>query len=79
MPVRVQLSPPLWKYVSGYDQNKGVVLENVEGKTVREIIVDLKIPLREVLVIMVNSYPGKPNSVVKDGDFLILAKILGGG
>ena len=79
MSVRVQLTPPLWKYVPGYDQAKGIVLEEAGGGTVRQIIEELKIPAGEVLVIMINSYPGKPNSVVQDGDFVILAKILGGG
>lgn len=79
MPIRVQLSPPLWKYVPGYDHKTGIVLENVERRTVRQIIEELKIPPQEVYAIMVNSYPGKPNSVVKDGDFVTLTKIIGGG
>jgi sulfur carrier protein ThiS len=79
MTVRIQLTPPLWKYVRSYNQDTGIVLENAEGWTVLQIIEELKIPPGEVFVIMVNSYPGKPTSVVKDGDFVILAKILGGG
>jgi len=79
MPVRVQLSPHLWKYVPGYDHNKGIVLENLDGRTVRQIIEELKIPPEEVYAIMVNSYPAKPNSVVEDGDSVSLTKIIGGG
>lgn len=79
MLVRIQLSPPLGKYVPGYDHNKGIELENVHGRTVRQIIEELKIPPEEVYAIMVNSYPGKPNSVVKDGDSVTLTKIIGGG
>jgi sulfur carrier protein ThiS len=79
MLVRVQLSPPLWKYFPGYDHNKGIVLEGVGGRTVRQIIEELKIRPEEVYAIMVNSYPGKPNSVVQDGDSITLTKIIGGG
>lgn len=79
MAVHVKLSPHLWKYVPGYDHNKGIVLENVDGRTVRQIIEELKIPSEEVYAIMLNSYPGKPNSVVKDGDSVTLTKIIGGG
>jgi sulfur carrier protein ThiS len=79
MPVRVRLSPHLWKYVPGYDHNKGIMLENMDGRAVRQIIEELKIPPEEVYAIMLNSYPGKPNSVVHDGDSVTLTKIIGGG
>jgi len=79
MSVRVQLGLQLWKYIPGYDSNTGIVLENVCGWTVRQITEALKIPPNEVYQIMVNSYPGKPQSVVNDGDLIILTKIIGGG
>ncbi len=79
MPVHVQLSPHLWNYVPGYDQKKGIVLENMDGRTVRQIIEELKIPPEEVYAIMLNSYPGQPSSVVKDDDSITLTKIIGGG
>ncbi len=79
MPVRVRLSPHLWKYVPGYDHEKGIVLETVEGRTIRQIIEKLRIPTQEVYAIMLNSYPAKPNSVVKDDDCVTLTKIVGGG
>lgn len=55
------------------------MLENMDGKTVRQILEELKIPPEEVYAIMVNSYPGKPNTLVKDGDSVTLSKIMGGG
>lgn len=79
MAVCVHLTPPLWKYVPGYDRDKGILLENMDGKTVRQVLEELKIPSEEVYAIMVNSYPGKPNSTVKDGDSVTLSKIIGGG
>ena len=79
MSVRIQLSPLLRKYVPGYDHDEGLTLINQEGKTVRAIIDELGIPPKEVYTIMVNHYPGQPNSVVKDGDFVMLAKVIGAG
>jgi sulfur carrier protein ThiS len=55
------------------------MLKNMDGRTVRQIIEELKIPSEEVYAIMLNSYPGKPNSVVKDDDSVTLTKIIGGG
>jgi sulfur carrier protein ThiS len=55
------------------------MLENMDGRTVRQIIEELKIPSQEVYAIMLNSYPGKPGSVVKDGDSVTLSKVIGGG
>ena len=54
-------------------------VENADGWTVRQIIAELNIPPEEVVTIMVNSYPAKPSSVVKDGDSVTLTKVLGGG
>jgi sulfur carrier protein ThiS len=79
MAVRVQLSDYLQKYVSGYDHNTGVVMESADGWTVRMIIEELKIPLKEVSIVMINSYPGNTQSTLKDGDFILLTKIFGGG
>jgi sulfur carrier protein ThiS len=79
MPVRVQLSHLLRKYVPSYNSDAGIVLENVDGWSVRQLIEEIKIAPEEVVTIMVNSYPGKPNSVVKDGDCVTLTKVIGGG
>jgi hypothetical protein len=79
MSVRVQLSPLLRKYVPGYEHDEGLTLEGLEGKAVRDLIATLDIPPKEVYTIMVNHYPGQPNSVVKDGDFVMLAKVIGAG
>ncbi|UCF90461.1 MAG: hypothetical protein JSW39_19490 [Desulfobacterales bacterium] len=79
MPIHVRLSPLLRKYVPEYDHENGLVLEIAEGTKVRRIIETLGIPPEEVVTIMVNSYPGKPGSIVKDGDLVTLTKIIGGG
>lgn len=54
-------------------------MKNTDGKTVRQIMEELKIPPEEVYAVMINSYPGKPNSIVRDGDSVTLSKIIGGG
>ena len=79
MSVRVQLSDYLQKYVPGYDHNTGIVMESADGWTVRMIIEELKIPIKEVSIVMVNSYPGSTQSTLKDGDLIFLSKIFGGG
>ena len=45
MPVRIKLCASLRKYVEGYDTDKGLVLENVAGKTVRQMARELSIPI----------------------------------
>lgn len=63
----------------GYNHNNGLVLENAEGKTVRQLIKELGIPSEEVYTIMVNYLPSQPRHVVKDGDFVTLSKVMGAG
>ncbi len=79
MSVRVQLNPLLRKYVPGYNHDEGLVLNDVEGENVRQLIRRLGIPPEEVFTIMVNHYPGQPSSVVKDGDSVMLVKMIAGG
>jgi len=67
------------KYVPGYDPDAGMLLDGAEDETAAEIIERLGIPPGEVVTIMVNAYPARPESVVKDGDSVTLTKIIGGG
>jgi len=79
MSVHVQLSDYLQKYVPGYNHKTGILMESVDGWTVRMIIEELKIPINEVSIVMLNSYPRNTQSTLKDGDFIFLSKIFGGG
>jgi len=79
MPIHVQLSPLIRKYVPNYDHSTGIRLTIGESQSVTQIIAKLKIPREEVISIMINGYPAKPNSTVKDGDSVMLAKVIGGG
>ena len=79
MPVSIQLSHILRKYVPDYDHNTGILLEEATGWSVRQIIERLAIPPVEVVTIMVNSYPASMASTVEDGDSVTLTKVIGGG
>ena len=79
MAVSIKLSPLLRKHVANSDPDKGLVLENGSGKKVGQIIEQLSIPLEKVASILVNHLPSKPGYVAKDGDFILLAFVLGGG
>jgi len=48
MPVKIKLCPTLQQYVEGYDTDKGLVLESVAGKTVRQMARELSIPIEQM-------------------------------
>lgn len=79
MAVRIHLSPFLRKFIADYDHESGILLQNCDGWTVQQIIEIIKIPPKEVLAIMVNSYPAKTTSAVTDGDTVTLSKFIAGG
>jgi len=79
MPVYLQLSSILRKYVKQYDPVKGLVLENAQGKRIYEIIQELNIPQEKVTSILVNHMPARINTIVNDGDKVALVVALGGG
>lgn len=79
MPIHVQLSPLIRKYVPNYDHSTGVKLAVDEPQSVEQIVAQLSIPREEVISIMVNGYPAKFNTTVNDGDSVMLAKVIGGG
>ena len=79
MSIHVQLSPLIRKYIPDYDHSTGIRLEVDTPHSVKQIIAKLNIPRKEVISVMVNGYPGKFTSMVKDGDSVTLAKVIGGG
>jgi len=79
MAVYLHLSSFLRKYVPNYDPTKGLVLENAEGRTIREIVKMLGIPEKEVTSILVNHMPAQFATAVKDGDKVAFVVALGGG
>ncbi len=79
MAVRVELTPLLRKYIPDYDPDKGLTIENGEGKAVRQIIKELGIPTDRVFTVLVNHLPSQPSYLLSDGDLLTLSMVLGGG
>ena len=79
MAVRIELTVLLRRFVPDYDEEAGVLLDGADGKTIRQLIEELKIPPEKVFTIMVNHYPGNPNYVAKDGDHIVLALTIGAG
>jgi len=79
MPIHVQLSPFLRNYIPDYDHSAGIRLTVASPHSIEQIVARLKIPREEVISIMINGYPAKFNSIVSDGDSVILAKVIGGG
>ena len=79
MAVRVELTPLLRKYIPDYDPDKGLTIEDGEGKAVRQIIKELGIPTDKVFTVLVNHLPSHPSYLLNDGDLLTLSMVLGGG
>lgn len=80
MAVILKLSSSFQKYVNGYDLDKGVIMENAAGKTIRQIAAELSIPLEQITCsIMVNHFPSRQDRIVQDEDLIVLVRLLGGG
>jgi Mut7-C ubiquitin len=79
MAVRVELTLLLQRYVPNYDQDNGIVIEDGAGKAIRQIIAELGIPLDKVFQVLVNHLPSQDSYIVKEGDLVTLAMILGAG
>ncbi len=80
MSVRVDLSPILRRqYPLAYDPEKGLVLENGAGKTLRQLIAELGLPTDEISSTLVNHRVEQPGYVVQDGDLIVLTIAISGG
>lgn len=79
MSVRIELSPFLRKFVPDYDPAEGLVLDNVAGKKVSDLIEELGIPQEMVHSVIVNRMPGKKKHVIQDGDIIALIMAIAGG
>ena len=80
MAVRVDLNPILRRQVAlDYDPEKGLILEDGAGKTLRQIIQELGIPLDEISSTLVNHRLEQPGYIVQDGDTIVLTIAISGG
>ena len=79
MPIRVELSRLLRKYVTDYNDDHGILVDYEAGKTVEHVIAELGIPRDKVFTVFVNRKPSKVGYRLRDGDLVALALILGAG
>lgn len=80
MSVRVDLSPILRRqYHPEYIPHRGLILDDGAGKTLRQIVHELGIPLDEVSSTLVNHCVEQPSYRVQDGDSIFLTIAIGGG
>jgi len=79
MSVFVTLSPLLRKYLPDYDHNEGIVMEKGAGKRISQLIEELNIPKEMVTSVLVNRLPSRTGYVVREGDMVLLAMVIGGG
>ena len=80
MSVRVDLSPILRRqYQLDLDPEKGLILEDGAGKTLRQIVQELGIPFDDVTSTLVNQRVEQPGYRVQDGDSIYLTIAISGG
>ena len=79
MSVIVKLSPLLRKYVPGYDHDEGIIIEKGAGKTVSQLEEAVNLPDDKVSSVLVNHRPARVGYVARDGDLVLLARVIGGG
>ena len=80
MSIRVDLNPILRRmYRPDYDSETGLIITDGAGKTLRQIVQEIGIPLDEVSSILVNHCVEQPNYKVHDGDLIYLSIAISGG
>jgi Mut7-C ubiquitin len=80
MAVRVDLSPILRRqYKPDYDPEKGLILPDGAGKTLRQVVLELGIPFDEISSTLVNQRVAQPGYRVQDGDSIYLTIAISGG
>jgi sulfur carrier protein ThiS len=79
MKISVTLSTTLRNHVSDYKPEQGLSLEVNSPATVRTLVETLGLPLREVMVVMLNGRHACLDDPVVDGDQVALFPAVGGG
>jgi len=79
MPIKVILSSTLRKYVPGYDPIKGLEMEVEEVTTLKDVMVRLKIPEKDIKIAMVNGVRVKLNKKLEGNERIGLFPAVGGG
>lgn len=79
MALKIFLSSVLRKYAPAYDPVKGLEMEVSGSITVAEVCREMKIPLDNIKVIMVNGRSQELDYVLKGGERIGLFPPVGGG
>jgi sulfur carrier protein ThiS len=79
MALQIFLNATLRQYVPGYDPFQGLTLEVPVGATAAEVIALLKIPAKEVTLIMVNGRSQPPDFILQGDERIGLFPPIGGG
>jgi|GEM_PF-5416863 len=77
MLVTANVDSPLNDFTTNKEHNHEVTL--TEGATVRSLIINLKIPVGEVGMVIINDIFSQTSSLLKDGDIIQLYPMLEGG
>ncbi len=79
MPLKIEISTSLRKYVPGYDPAGGLIVEGGAGKTVSQVIDQLGIPADEVHLVMVNRSTVSVGHILNENDLVGVFPPVGGG
>ncbi len=79
MALQVLLAATLRKYFPDYDHAAGLVVEIEPGLTVGELAANLKLPIDEIKLIMVNGLAAKWDTVLQGNERVALFPPVGGG
>lgn len=79
MALQVLLAATLRKYFPDYDHAAGLAVQIEPGLTVGELAANLKLPIDEIKLIMVNGLAAKWDTVLQGDERVALFPPVGGG
>ena len=79
MKVEVRLFASFTKYLPDDAEGQKVILDLAEGTTVKQVLVQLRVPLEEIKLVFINSVHTEIEDVLKDGDRMGAFPPVGGG
>ena len=79
MKVEVRLFASFTKYLPDDAEGQKVILDLAECTTVKQVLVQLRVPLEEIKLVFINSVHAEIEDVLKDGDRMGAFPPVGGG
>ena len=79
MALKVFLSSTLRKHIADYEPSHGIRMEGAAGMTVKDLCIQLKIPLEKIKIIMINGRSAGFNNRLNEGERVALFPPVGGG